>query len=147
MGTTHPPRTEVERALERYFELGARAAGHPHADWNKWADLFTEDALYVEPQYGTLRGREAIRRWIVPLMENFRAMLNPIEWSMIDGDRVGFYLWNVMPHPDPARPPFRFQSFTLLQYRDGLWSYEEDFYDVTVSERMKDEIRQFAARR
>jgi hypothetical protein len=145
MATANPPRSEIEAALETYFELGARAAGHAHADWNKWADQFTEDALYVEPQYGVFRGREQIRAWIVPLMEGFRAMLNPIEWHMIDGDRVGFYLWNVMPHPDPARPPFRFQSFTLLQYRDGLWCFEEDFYDVTVSERMKDEIKAYRA--
>ena len=36
-------------------------------------DLFTEDRLYVEHMYGTMRGREAVRAWIVPIMEEYEA--------------------------------------------------------------------------
>jgi ketosteroid isomerase-like protein len=58
-----PSRAEVEAAFQQYLRLGAY-----ERNWNAWADLFTEDALYVEVQYGTFRGREEIRRWITSTM-------------------------------------------------------------------------------
>ena len=140
-----PPRRAVETALEKYFELGARAAGHPHADWNRWVDLFTEDALYVEVQYGTFHGREEIRKWIVKTMATVPDMyFPPIKWQLIDGDRVAFCIDNALPNPDPKGEPIAFPTVSLLQYRDGLWCYEEDIYDVRLSERAK---QQFAAAR
>ena len=55
-------RAELEEAFERY-QRAALEAG-VSGDWNAWADLFTEDATYVEHLYGIMGGREAIRRWI-----------------------------------------------------------------------------------
>jgi hypothetical protein len=131
-----PSRAEVEAAFQRYLQLGAYTR-----DWNAWADLFTEDALYVEVQYGTFHGREEIRRWITQTMANVPDMyFPPIHWHMIDGDRVCFLLDNAL--PDPAGgPPIAFPSLTVLQYRDGLWCYELDVYDVRQSERAKQQFR------
>jgi len=50
-----PSRAEMEAAFRRYLEVGAYGR-----DWNAWADLFSEDAVYVEAQYGTFHGREAM---------------------------------------------------------------------------------------
>ena len=58
----------------------ALAAG-TSGDWNDWADLFTEDATYVEHGFGTFGGREAIRRWITETMAANAEMKIAIEGS------------------------------------------------------------------
>ncbi len=40
-------------------------------DWDRYADLFTEDADFVEHALGTLRGREEIRTWAWKTMTAF----------------------------------------------------------------------------
>ena len=42
------------------------------ADWNAWADLHSEDGVWVEHHLGTFRGREEIRKGIVTVMSNRR---------------------------------------------------------------------------
>ena len=48
-------RDELEEAFANYQAV-ALAAG-TSGDWNPWADLFTEDATYVEAHYGRFGGR------------------------------------------------------------------------------------------
>ena len=125
-----PSRAEMEAAFTRYLDVGAY--GH---DWNAWADLFTEDAVYIEAQYGTFNGREAIRQWITSVMAGVPDMyFPPVTWQLIDGDQVCFCIDNAYPDPkDPNGPPIAFPSVTYLKYRDGLWCREEDVYDVRAS--------------
>ena len=125
-----PSRAEVEAAFQTYLRLGAF-----ERNWSAWADLFAEDARYYEVQYGTFVGREAIRKWICTTMAGVPDMFfPPPKWTMIDGDRVAFCLDNAYPDPkNPAGPPIAFPTFTVLQYRDGLWCSEEDYYDVRAS--------------
>ena len=56
-------RDELEEAFRTYWRTGAVGE-----DWDAWADLFAEDARYVEHVLGDLRGREAIRAWIKPIV-------------------------------------------------------------------------------
>src|SRR5207248_11205429 len=56
-------------------------------DWNLFADLFAEDATYVEHLFGRMEGREAIRAWITDTMAQWPGSeMNafPIGWSIID---------------------------------------------------------------
>ena len=39
-------------------------------DWASYADVFTEDATYVEHALGNMAGRDAIREWIVSTDEH-----------------------------------------------------------------------------
>ena len=55
------PREEVEGAYRAI--LAAGDAG----DWDRWADLHTEDCEWVEHHYGTIVGRDAIRSTITAL--------------------------------------------------------------------------------
>jgi len=45
-------------------------------EWREWADLFTEDARYLEHTYGEFNGREEIYAWISSTMAEWpnRAM-------------------------------------------------------------------------
>jgi len=143
MAVKSPSRSEIEAAFERYLQVGAY-----ERNWNGWADLFTEDAVYVEVQYGTFRGREEIRKWIVKTMATVPDMyFPPIKWRIIDGDRVAFCIDNALPNPDPKGPPIAFPTVSILQYRDGLWCYEEDIYDVRLSRRAKEQFEAARSRR
>ena len=51
-------RDELEEAFDAYQKT-ALAAG-TSCNWREWADMFTEDATYVEHSYGEFGGREAI---------------------------------------------------------------------------------------
>ena len=125
-------RAEVERAFEGYQAKvrDITAAG----DWSPFADLFTEDATYLEHLFGTFEGREAIRGWITKTMSRFPGNVMtafPVEWYVIDEERgwVVCQIWNEMPDPGDGKR-YRAYNLTVLKYAgDGLWSSEEDVYN------------------
>jgi len=55
-------REEVEEAYQNFVAVG------DSGDWNAWADLHSEDGLWVERHLGTFEGREAIREAIVKVI-------------------------------------------------------------------------------
>ena len=82
-------RAEIEDAFQTYRDT-ALAAGSS-GNWDPWADLFTEDATYIEHLFGELGGREAIRNWIVKTMStppNDQMKYFPVEWYIIDEERA-----------------------------------------------------------
>jgi hypothetical protein len=126
------PRDEVEAALQEYLRLGAL-----EEDWEAWADLFTDDALYEEHQLGTFRGRAAIKDWIVATMKDYAAMTVWIEWSIIDGNRIALYVWNNLPDPTGTGQRFGFPNTTFLEYAGGgKFSWEADYYNPHDAEKV-----------
>ena len=129
-------RAEVEEAYDHFVAVGDRG------DWNAWADLHSQDCLWVEHHLGTYRGREAIREKIVSVMKPVPMMLFPVEWRVIEGNRVVYYPWQVMPDPTGGERVFRFGCVTILEYAgNGEWSYQEDIWNPEEGNRvMKDWI-------
>ena len=125
-------RSALEQAFTTYQQVAAEAGRT--GEWGPWAELFTEDAEYVEHLYGTMHGREAIRAWITETMSTYpgNAMSEfPIGWSVIDEEKgwVVCQVWNRMADPGDGSVHQAY-NFTLLKYAgDGLWSYEEDIYN------------------
>lgn len=118
-------REEVEAA---FAEFRRRGAGE--RDWPGWADLFTTDANYIEHNLGTFDGRDEIKAWITGTMAEYQSMTFDIDWWMIDGDRVAFNIWNLLPDPAGGTAEYRFPNTTVLHYAGGgLWDDEEDFYN------------------
>jgi uncharacterized protein (TIGR02246 family) len=125
-------RQELEEAFQLYQETALRAG--TSGDWRPWADLFTEDATWVEHHYGTMGGREAIYNTIQKTMSepiNRDMRYFPIEWYLIDEERgwVVCQVWNRM--IDPGDGSLHQESnITVLRYAGGMkWSYEEDAYN------------------
>jgi hypothetical protein len=122
--------------LEDAFAEYRRTALHAGTtgDWDAWADLFTEDATYVEHLFGSFGGREAIRRWITTTMAqapNQDMKFFPVEWYVIDDEKgwVVAQIWNRMVDPGDGSLHQAY-NFTLLKYAGNLqWSYEEDIYN------------------
>jgi len=122
-------RDEIEAAYRAFV-----AAGDAQ-DWDAWADLHSEDGVWVEHHLGTFRGREAIRAAIKKAMASAPAMLFPVEWHVIEGSRVVYYPWQVFPDPAGGDAVYRFGCVTILEYAgDGLWSYQEDVYNPREGE-------------
>ena len=117
-------RGEVEEAYRNFVAVG------DSADWSAWADLHSEDGVWIEHHLGTFRGREAIRTAILDVMKPVPMMVFPVAWHLIDGNRVVFYPWQVMPDPTGGDEVYRFGCVTILEYAgDGLFSLQEDLYN------------------
>jgi hypothetical protein len=135
-------RDEMETAYEHYRTVAAQAGAS--GEWDPWADLFTEDAIYIEHLYGEFQGREAIRTWITTTMAEFpnNEMTEfPADWWVIDDERgwVVCAVWNRM-HDIGDAKLHQAINWSLLKYAgDNQWSYEEDIYNVgEFGEMMKD---------
>jgi len=124
--------TEVREAYANFVVAGESG------DWSAWADLHTVDGVWVEHHLGRFEGREAIRAAIVSVMAQAPdSMTFPVEWVVIDGNRVVYYPWQVLPHPTGEGEDFRFGCVTILEYAgDGQFSYQEDVYNPTEGEKV-----------
>ena len=126
------PRQEVEEAWTEFQRRGVQTQ-----DWSGWADLFTDDALYEEHNLGVFHGRDEIKSFIVDTMKDYPEMTLWIEWAVIDGNQIGFYIWNNLPDPTGTGQRFGFPNTTLLEYAgDGKFSFEGDYYNPVDAERV-----------
>ncbi|MFT4125452.1 MAG: nuclear transport factor 2 family protein [Gordonia sp. (in: high G+C Gram-positive bacteria)] len=103
-------------------------------DWDRFAEMFTVDADYIEHALGTMHGREEIRTWIWRTMTAFPGSHMtgfPALWHVVDAPtgRVICEVDNPMRDPgDGTR--ITATNLTILTYAgDGLWSVEEDVYN------------------
>ena len=100
-------------------------------DWEHWPDHLTEDVHYVERIFGTMHGRDAVRKWITELMAVRADVHGVLNWYIVKGDRVVFDMTNRYYHPVAGQPPIDFAGLTVLGYAgNGLFSYEEDYWDT-----------------
>ncbi|WP_375482139.1 nuclear transport factor 2 family protein [uncultured Mycobacterium sp.] len=125
-------RDEIERAFHDYSQAVVEIGRS--ADWSRYADLFTDDAVYLEHVYGEMHGRERIREWIASTMSEFPGSempFYPAEWYTIDEDR-GWVIGKILNRmKDPGDGSIhQAPTLTVLHYAgNGLWSYEEDAYN------------------
>jgi hypothetical protein len=125
-------RQELDDAFTEYQRVAAECGAS--GQWRAWADLFTEDATYVEHLYGRMEGRETIYQWIQTTMSEYPGSDMPefpIGWSIVDEERgwVVCQVFNRMRDPGDGSVHEEY-NVTLLKYAgDGRWSYEEDIYN------------------
>ncbi|MFW0785519.1 nuclear transport factor 2 family protein [Gordonia sp. CPCC 206044] len=103
-------------------------------DWDRYADMFTVDADYIEHALGTMSGRDEIRAWIWKTMTTFpgsHMTAFPSLWHVVDAP-TGRVICEV---DNPMRDPgdgslITATNLTILTYAgDGLWQCEEDVYN------------------
>ncbi len=132
-------REEMEKAFDNYQAVAAKATAAN--EWRAWADMFTDDAEYVEHHFGVFHGRQAIYDWITATMHtppNDEMNAFPIEWYVIDEQKG----WVVCKVQNRMRDPgdgsvHQEANWTLLKYAgNNQWSYEEDMYNPLEFGRM-----------
>jgi hypothetical protein len=122
-------RAEVEAAFRLHWTTGS-----VDENWAAWPDRLTEDVDYVEHVYGEMRGREAVRSWIVGLMAQRADVHAVLDWYVISGRRLILNMTNRYYNPDPGGAPFDFPGLTVLGYAgDGLFGYQEDYWSQRLA--------------
>ncbi len=130
-------REELAEAFGRYLAV------QQAQDWSAYCDVFTEDAVYVEHALGTFEGREAIREWLVPVMEPLVGWEYPMLWTAYGDDFVVFGWGNTMPTPPGDDGVYTFTGVTKIDYAgNDKWSRQEDTYN---NEEMKEVLGRWLA--
>ena len=122
---------ELREAYEHFSRVSDECAAS--ADYNAFADLFTEDCTYVEHVFGEVHGREAVREWIVPLMKIYPndQMTYTHDWVLFDEER-GRVVFCARTHlPDLGDGLDRSTTnWSMIDYAgNGRWLREEDIYN------------------
>ncbi len=82
------PIRELHDAYEHFSRVSDECAAT--GDYNPFADLFTEDCIYIEHVFGEMHGRDAVRQWIVPLMKQYPNdhMTYTHDWVLYDEENA-----------------------------------------------------------
>jgi ketosteroid isomerase-like protein len=124
------PRDEVQAVVDGYLRLRERIdAGE--ATWIDLADLFTDDAVYIDPAWGRVQGIGKIREFLVESMRGLEDWRFPVQLAAIEGDDVVTVWRQVLPGQRPDGRPFEQTGVSLLRYAgDGKFSFEEDILNM-----------------
>ena len=125
-------RDELQQAHDNFVAVAAESGRS--GDWRPWAELFTEDAEYIEHHYGRFSGRAAIHEWISSTMAswpNNEMTMFPHDWCVCDEERGRWICQIENRFNDPGDGAvYQASNITILQYAgDMRFSSEEDVYN------------------
>ena len=124
------PRDEVEAAVARYVEVREQMDRN-EGGWEEMAQLFTEDATYIDPAWGRIDGRDEIRTFMRDSMAGLEDWLFPIEWIAIDGDHVVVKWTQRLPGERADGSHYDNSGVSLLTYAGGgRFSKSEDHLNM-----------------
>jgi len=124
------PRKEVKKAIDDLHRIRARASAG-EIGWEALAEMFTEDATFIDPAWGRFKGREAIRQFLRDSMCGLKDWTFPTDWCVIEGNRVVSKFRNRLPGQRADGTYYEVPGVSLLEYAgDGKFSYEEDIINM-----------------
>ncbi len=137
---TDPIAAQALETYERFVALRDKI-DIGEAAWSDLADFFTEDAAYIDPAWGRIEGREAIREFFEASM----AGLTGYGWSTPEtctpaqGPRLVSQWDQVLGHKDDGTPWF-VPGLSILYYAgEGLFCYSHDMLNMThIGQTMRD---------
>ncbi len=136
--SAHPPE-EIRACYERYLDTRRRIeAGE--VGWDALADFFTEDAVFIDPAWGRIEGRDAIRRFLHESMVGLEDWSFPHQWSVVEGDRLVALWLNRLGGRRADNSFYEAPGVSILTYAgEGRFSSELDLLNmVHVAELMKE---------
>jgi ketosteroid isomerase-like protein len=129
-------------ALETYARfVGVRdEIDEGRRPWSDLADFFTEDAAYIDPAWGRIEGREAIRAFFEKSMSGLTGYgwSSPENWTLADGHRV-VSQWDQILGAKEDGSRWMVPGLSILYYAgDGLFCYSHDMLNMTqIGETLK----------
>jgi hypothetical protein len=122
---------EVRAAVDAYVAVRERI-DRGEASWPDLADLFSDDAIYIDPAWGRVEGVGNIRAFIAESMQGLDDWTFPIEFTAIEGDDVVIKWTQITPGTRDDGSPFQQSGYSRLIYAgDGKFRYEEDLLNMT----------------
>jgi len=138
-------REEIQATMDRFVEANRMA--ERDGNWERLADFYAEDAVYVYAGLAAggmveARGRDAIRRIVLARdMEDYRGWTFPHEWLVIDGDRIVTKWQNRGPGRRPDGTYYEAPGISVIEYAgDGKFKSQWDLYDRLSVKAVKDEV-------
>jgi ketosteroid isomerase-like protein len=129
-------------ALETYDRFVARRdeIDVGKSTWSSLADFFTEDAVYCDPAWGRVEGRENIRDFFAKSMKGLtgNGWSTPEKWTMADDHRLVSQWDQILGHKEDGTP-WLVPGLSILYYAgDGLFCYSQDMLNMThIGETMR----------
>lgn len=97
--------------------------------WSALGDFFTDDAVFIDPAWGRVEGKEAILVFLEESMAGLDDWTFPERWTMVDGDRIVTMYDQIIPGDDGTE--FRQPGISTIYYAgDGKFSYEMDLMNM-----------------
>lgn len=116
--------------MARYVALRERIEDGD-AYWTDLAELFTDDAVYIDPAWGRVEGIDELRTFFGESMLGLEGWEFPIEYTAIDGDTVVVKWTQILPGTRPDGTRWEQSGYSTLVYAgDGRFSYEEDLLNM-----------------
>jgi len=131
--------TEARETYERFVALREEidAGRRP---WSALADFFTEDAVYIDPAWGRVEGREAIRAFFERSMAGLtgHGWSTPENWIQCEGARV-VSQWDQVLGQREDGTPWLVPGLSILYYAGhGRFCYSHDMLNMThIGETMR----------
>ena len=124
------PRKEVQQAVDALHHLRDQASAG-EIGWEAMADMFTEDATYIDPAWGRYRGRENIRQFMRDSMQGLKDWKFPTDWHVIEGNRVISRFRNRLPGRRADGTCYDVPGVSIIEYAGGgKFSFEEDVINM-----------------
>ena len=128
---SHFPEDEIRAAYDRLVSTRDRVeAGE--LGWDALADFFTEDATFIDPAWGRVEGRAAIREYLEQSMAGLEGWTFPREWTaVLEDDRLVSAWQNRLPGRRADGTPYQALGVSVMHYAgDGKFSREEDVLNM-----------------
>jgi len=123
-GVVENASSELRAVLEAYlaFREDVDAGDRP---WVDLVEFFSEDAVFIDPAWGRVEGRDAIREFLLDSMTGIEDWKFPVDGVFVNGSEVIVKYRQVLPDG-------RQQSAytTLLYAGNGKFCYEEDVLNM-----------------
>ncbi len=98
--------------------------------WTDIAEFFTAEAVFIDPVWGRIEGKQAIRELYAEAMAGVDFTF-PIDFTAINGNFVIIKWRQVLPGARADGTPWQQSAVSTLIYAgDGKFRYEEDLMNV-----------------
>ena len=122
-------RDEIDDTVRRYLATRDEICSG-NGGWDRLADFFTDDAVFIDPAWGRVEGLDEMRNSVFgPAMAGLDDWTFPTDLYAIVGDTVLVKWRQQFPGAD-GRTYEQSGSSTLVYAGGGKFSYEEDILNM-----------------